>query len=88
MANEAQLSILKQGVEVWNKWRTRNRRVSIYLHKETLTCTPRHGQRPRPGQVCARRFATLAHALSRTAASAGEQIECLSVQSDKKRSSQ
>jgi len=34
-------------------------------------------QRLHPGQVCARRFATLAPALSRAALSAGEQIGCL-----------
>jgi hypothetical protein len=27
MANEAQLSILKQGVEVWNKWRKEHTRT-------------------------------------------------------------
>ena len=31
MANEEQLSILKQGVEVWNKWRKENPNVRIDL---------------------------------------------------------
>ncbi len=32
MANEAQLAILKQGVDVWNKWREENRRAKINLN--------------------------------------------------------
>lgn len=31
MANEEQLSILKQGVEVWNKWRNKNPKIKINL---------------------------------------------------------
>lgn len=31
MANEEQLSILKQGVEVWNKWRVKNLAIHIDL---------------------------------------------------------
>jgi hypothetical protein len=31
MANEEQLSILKQGVDVWNKWRAENPDVDIDL---------------------------------------------------------
>lgn len=31
MANKEQLAILEQGVEVWNKWRAKNRNVGIYL---------------------------------------------------------
>jgi uncharacterized protein YjbI with pentapeptide repeats len=36
MANEEQLSILKQGVEVWNKWRDKNRDVVIDLNGANL----------------------------------------------------
>jgi uncharacterized protein YjbI with pentapeptide repeats len=36
MANEEQLSILKQGVEVWNKWRDENRTVEIDLSRAHL----------------------------------------------------
>lgn len=36
MANEEQLSILKQGVEVWNKWRTENPEIEIDLFKADL----------------------------------------------------
>lgn len=36
MANEEQLSILKQGVEVWNKWREENPDVEIDLRKADL----------------------------------------------------
>ncbi len=31
MANAEQLEILKQGFEVWNKWREKNSRVRIDL---------------------------------------------------------
>ncbi len=37
MANEEQLSILKQGVEVWNGWREENLDVEIDLSKADLT---------------------------------------------------
>jgi len=33
MANEEQLSILKQGVEVWNKWRDMNHRHHVDLSR-------------------------------------------------------
>jgi len=36
MANEEQLSILKQGVEVWNKWRKENLDVEINLSGANL----------------------------------------------------
>jgi uncharacterized protein YjbI with pentapeptide repeats len=36
MANEEQLAILNQGVEVWNRWREQNRRVKIDLIKVDL----------------------------------------------------
>jgi hypothetical protein len=37
MANQEQLDILKQGVEVWNKWRTENPRVQIFLSGANLS---------------------------------------------------
>jgi hypothetical protein len=39
MANEEQLqlAILKQGVEVWNKWRRENCHVEIDLNEADLT---------------------------------------------------
>jgi uncharacterized protein YjbI with pentapeptide repeats len=36
MANEEQLSILKQGVEVWNKWRDENPYIEIDLRQANL----------------------------------------------------
>jgi len=36
MANEEQLVILKQGVEVWNKWRQENREIEIDLAEAEL----------------------------------------------------
>ena len=36
MANEEQLAILKQGVEVWNKWREENLNTEIYLNGANL----------------------------------------------------
>ena len=36
MANEEQLSILKQGVRVWNKWRKENPEIEIDLSKADL----------------------------------------------------
>ena len=36
MANEEQLSILRQGVEVWNKWRKENRDIQIDLSRANL----------------------------------------------------
>ncbi len=36
MANEEQLSILKQGVEVWNKWRDENPNITIDLNFANL----------------------------------------------------
>jgi uncharacterized protein YjbI with pentapeptide repeats len=36
MANEEQLEILKQGMEVWNKWRKENRKVNINLDHASL----------------------------------------------------
>lgn len=36
MANEEQLSILKQGAEVWNKWRAKNSNVFIELSEANL----------------------------------------------------
>jgi uncharacterized protein YjbI with pentapeptide repeats len=36
MANEEQLSILKQGVEVWNRWRNKNPKTEIDLHRANL----------------------------------------------------
>lgn len=37
MANEEQLAILRQGVEVWNKWRKENRAVDIDLNGANLS---------------------------------------------------
>ena len=37
MANEEQLKILKQGVEIWNKWRTKNEDVQIRLFGTDLS---------------------------------------------------
>jgi uncharacterized protein YjbI with pentapeptide repeats len=37
MANEEQLAILKQGVEVWNKWRKENPKVEIDLNEAPLS---------------------------------------------------
>jgi uncharacterized protein YjbI with pentapeptide repeats len=37
MANEEQLSILRQGVDVWNKWRSENRDVKIDLFEADLS---------------------------------------------------
>jgi len=39
MANEEQLSILKQGVKVWNKWRSENPNVAIDLSEARLDRT-------------------------------------------------
>lgn len=36
MANEEQLAILKQGVEVWNEWRRKNQGVLVDLRKANL----------------------------------------------------
>jgi hypothetical protein len=36
MANEEQLAILKQGVEVWNRWREEKYNVNIYLYEANL----------------------------------------------------
>ena len=36
MANEEQLAILKQGVEVWNKWKEENRLIDIDLSGANL----------------------------------------------------
>lgn len=36
MANEEQLKVLKQGVEVWNKWREENPKTAIDLSKTHL----------------------------------------------------
>ena len=43
MANQEQLSILKQGVEVWNKWREENGDVYIDLREANLSETHLHG---------------------------------------------
>jgi len=37
MANEEQLSILKQGVEVWNKWRSNDARIDVDLSEADLS---------------------------------------------------
>ena len=37
MANEEQLSILRQGVEVWNEWREENPNVKINLSNADLS---------------------------------------------------
>jgi hypothetical protein len=37
MANQEQLAILKQGVEVWNKWREENPEVKIDLRGVNLS---------------------------------------------------
>src|SRR4051812_11941120 len=37
MANEEQLAILKQGVDVWNKWREKNTDVRIDLTRADLS---------------------------------------------------
>ncbi len=39
MANEEQLSILKQGVEVWNKWREENPNILVDLSRADLSAT-------------------------------------------------
>ena len=36
MANQKQLKILKQGVEVWNKWREEDSEVRANLHGANL----------------------------------------------------
>ena len=43
MADEEQLSVLKQGVEVWNKWREENGDVYIDLREANLSETHLHG---------------------------------------------
>ena len=43
MANQEQLAILKQGVEVWNKWRDENRSTKIYLSEANLWKTDLRG---------------------------------------------
>lgn len=43
MANEEQLAILEQGVEVWNRWRAENRRVSLDLSEAILNRRALHG---------------------------------------------
>jgi hypothetical protein len=43
MANEEQLAILKQGVDVWNKWRKTNRGVKVELREANLTGTNLRG---------------------------------------------
>lgn len=37
MANQEQLDILKQGVDVWNKWRKDNPEVEIELREANLS---------------------------------------------------
>lgn len=37
MANEEQLAILRQGVEVWNKWREENRKIKVDLSGAKLS---------------------------------------------------
>lgn len=37
MANEEHLAILKQDIEVWNKWREENPKVEVDLSKANLT---------------------------------------------------
>ena len=37
MVNEAQLSILKQGVDVWNRWWEENPKVEIDLRRANLS---------------------------------------------------
>jgi len=37
MANEEQLAILRQGVEVWNEWRTENLDVEVDLSGANLS---------------------------------------------------
>ena len=39
MANQEQLEILKQGVDVWNKWRIKNRTVEVNLNNVDLSNT-------------------------------------------------
>jgi len=43
MANEAQLAILKQGIEVWNKWRYDNSGIEIDLSAADLSRTALRG---------------------------------------------
>ncbi|MDX1939619.1 MAG: toll/interleukin-1 receptor domain-containing protein [Saprospiraceae bacterium] len=43
MANQEQLAILKQGVEVWNKWREENSKESINLSEVKLKEASLHG---------------------------------------------
>jgi hypothetical protein len=43
MANEEQLSILRQGVEVWNKWREENPYIAIDLRESDLGDTDLRG---------------------------------------------
>lgn len=46
MANEEQLSILKQGVEAWNKWRREHPQIDIDLTNADLTGMDLWGSRP------------------------------------------
>ena len=39
MANQKHLNIIKQGVEVWNKWREENEKVQPNLSKADLMDT-------------------------------------------------
>lgn len=43
MANQEQIALLSQGVEVWNEWRKENLKVSINLSKASLTGMDLHG---------------------------------------------
>ena len=51
MANEEQLAILKQGVEVWNKWREENPHVEIDLGKAELGGADLRGANLREAQL-------------------------------------
>jgi hypothetical protein len=43
MANKEHVEILKQGVEVWNNWRTQNPQIKINLHGANLSRANFHG---------------------------------------------
>lgn len=42
MANPEHLAILKQGVEIWNKWRIKNKDIKIDLSSQDLFLRPAH----------------------------------------------
>ena len=52
MANEEQLSILKQGVHVWNEWRKENPEVKIDLREAVLIGIEIHGANLSEANLC------------------------------------